>query len=116
MRVSTPSPKTAPVAEAHVVQGNSTDSIIKLRRLISDLINEVDSLDQNSLPIHEAFFSEDSRDVDFYAEVQRFEIALIKAALRKSHGHQLQAARLLHLNSTTLNSKIKQYQLQRLVV
>ena len=47
--------------------------------------------------------------VDFYEEVSRFEIDLIKCALLQTAGHQRQAARLLKLKVTTLNSKIKHY-------
>lgn len=47
--------------------------------------------------------------IDFYEEVSRFEIDLIKRALLQTAGHQGRAARLLNLNATTLNSKIKHY-------
>jgi DNA-binding NtrC family response regulator len=47
--------------------------------------------------------------VDFYEEVSRFEVDLIKCALLQTSGHQRQAARLLKLKVTTLNSKIKHY-------
>jgi transcriptional regulator with GAF, ATPase, and Fis domain len=47
--------------------------------------------------------------LDFYDEVSRFEIDLIKRALLQTGGHQVQAARLLNLKVTTLNSKIKHY-------
>lgn len=47
--------------------------------------------------------------LDFYDEVSRFEIALIKRALLQTAGHQGRAARLLNLKGTTLNSKIKHY-------
>ena len=95
---------------------NSAESILKLRRLIMDLVNEVDSLDQSYLPLTKAFLREDCDGIQFYEEVKRFEVALIKTALRKSDGHQLQAARLLNLNPSTLNAKIKQYGLKHLVV
>ena len=52
-----------------------------------------------------------SRDIDFYAEVQNFEINLIRMALRRTHGSQVKAARLLKLRPTTLNSKIKLYRI-----
>ena len=45
--------------------------------------------------------------VDFYGEVSRFEVDLIKRALLQTAGHQGRAARLLNLKVTTLNSKIK---------
>lgn len=50
-----------------------------------------------------------SRGVNFYEEVKRFEIDLIRRALEQTGGHQSRAARLLGLNATTLNSKIKTY-------
>lgn len=50
-----------------------------------------------------------SRGLNFYEEVRRFEIDLIRRALDQTGGHQSRAARLLGLNATTLNSKIKAY-------
>jgi DNA-binding NtrC family response regulator len=49
------------------------------------------------------------RGVNFYDEVKRFEIDMIRRALDQTGGHQSRAARLLGLNATTLNSKIKSY-------
>jgi DNA-binding NtrC family response regulator len=50
-----------------------------------------------------------SRGVNFYDEVRKFEVDLIRRALEQTGGHQSRAARLLGLNATTLNSKIKTY-------
>jgi two-component system response regulator AtoC len=50
-----------------------------------------------------------ARGVNFYDEVKKFEIDLIRRALDQTGGHQSRAARLLGLNATTLNSKIKTY-------
>jgi DNA-binding NtrC family response regulator len=47
--------------------------------------------------------------VNFYDQVRRFETDLIRRALDQTGGHQSRAARLLGLNATTLNSKIKTY-------
>jgi DNA-binding protein Fis len=47
--------------------------------------------------------------IDFYEEVKRFEIDLIQRALSFTHGNQLRAARLLNMKATTLNTKIKNY-------
>jgi DNA-binding NtrC family response regulator len=49
------------------------------------------------------------RGVNFYDEVRRFEVDLIRRALDQTGGHQSRAARLLGMNATTLNSKIKTY-------
>lgn len=50
-----------------------------------------------------------TRGVNFYDEVRKFEMDLIRRALSQTGGHQSRAARLLGLNATTLNSKIKTY-------
>ena len=42
-------------------------------------------------------------------QIKKFEIDLIRRALEQTGGHQSRAARLLGLNATTLNSKIKSY-------
>jgi transcriptional regulator with GAF, ATPase, and Fis domain len=47
--------------------------------------------------------------IDFYDEVTRFEISLIKLALERTGRNQAAAARLLHIKPTTLNFKIKLY-------
>jgi transcriptional regulator with GAF, ATPase, and Fis domain len=54
-----------------------------------------------------------SRGVNFYDEVRRFETDLIHRALEQTGRHQSRAARLLGLNATTLNSKIKTYNILR---
>jgi DNA-binding NtrC family response regulator len=50
-----------------------------------------------------------TRGVNFYDEVRKFETDLIRRALEQTGRHQSRAARLLGLNATTLNSKIKTY-------
>ncbi|HEY8227225.1 MAG TPA: helix-turn-helix domain-containing protein [Pyrinomonadaceae bacterium] len=50
--------------------------------------------------------------IDFYAEVERFETHLIKMALAETGGNQAKAARLLGIKATTLNSKIKLFNIQ----
>src|SRR5258705_738352 len=51
------------------------------------------------------------RGINFYDHVRRFEIDLIRRALEQTGGHQSRAARLLGMNATTLNSKIKTYRI-----
>jgi DNA-binding NtrC family response regulator len=50
--------------------------------------------------------------ISFYDEVSRFEIELIRRALEITGGHQSKAAKLLGMNNTTLNSKIKVYNIK----
>lgn len=114
MKTIDPLPAIEAVDNIH--KGNSGHSILKLRQLLSSLINEVDSLDRSFMPITEPFFTTECDGICFYEEVRRFEIALIKTALQRTSGHQVRAARLLNLNPTTLNAKIRQYELKHLVV
>ena len=48
--------------------------------------------------------------ISFYEEVTRFEIHLIKRAVEQISGKQLQAAHLLNIKYTTLNTKIERFQ------
>ena len=80
--------------------------------LTNALLREVETLARD-----QAFTDDASRlqtlmnsgGVDLFQEVKRFEINLIKLALDQTRGHQARAARLLKINPTTLNSKIKAY-------
>jgi DNA-binding protein Fis len=80
-----------------------------LKRLVHSLLMEVQSLD--NIPTVDF-----KQGIDFYEEVRRFEIALIQHALAQTGGHQLRAARLLNMKVTTLNSKIKHYEIRMDVV
>jgi transcriptional regulator with PAS, ATPase and Fis domain len=50
--------------------------------------------------------------IDFYQEVERFEVGLIRRALEQTSGNQARAAKLLRIKPTTLNSKIKLYEIE----
>jgi DNA-binding protein Fis len=80
----------------------SRHKITMVKQLAIRLLREVQS-------IREVEVRSLNAGVDFYEEVSRFEIELIKCALLQTAGHQRQAARLLNLKVTTLNSKIKHY-------
>jgi len=85
------------------------NSLATLQELVLRLLCEVQCIhDVNALTIESGF--------DFYEEVSRFEIDLIRRALLQTGGHQVQAARLLNLKVTTLNSKIKHYQINPLAL
>ena len=80
----------------------TTDSLANVRDLVARLLREVQNINEvNAVTIDNGF--------DFYDEVSRFEIDLIRRALLQTGGHQVRAAKLLNLKVTTLNSKIKHY-------
>jgi DNA-binding protein Fis len=73
-----------------------------LKAVVLQLLCDLQRVEEvNTLSIESGF--------DFYEEVSRFEIDLIKRALVQTGGNQVRAARLLKLNVTTLNSKIKRH-------
>lgn len=75
-----------------------------LRELTQVLMEEVAELETvRSLDI--------SRGINIYDEVRLYETALIRRALRLTAGNQKKAARLLGLLPSTLNDKIKRYQI-----
>lgn len=74
--------------------------IENLSSIVSSLNAAIEDLESFDMPPLEDGF-------DFYQEVERFEVSLIKSALRMSGGSQVKAARLLKLNATTLSAKIK---------
>jgi DNA-binding NtrC family response regulator len=78
--------------------------LIALREVALTLLREVESL-RITEPVNL------SRTVRLSDEVQRFEVDLICSALSRTGGNQTRAARLLGVNLTTLNSKIKRYKI-----
>jgi|GraSoiStandDraft_23_1057293.scaffolds.fasta_scaffold375040_2 transcriptional regulator with GAF, ATPase, and Fis domain len=56
------------------------------------------------------------KGINFYDEVRRFEVNLIKQALLYTNGKQTAAAGLLNMNATTLHSKIKFYRIEMLAI
>ena len=75
-----------------------------LREAALNLLAEVESLG-NSQP------SRADRSLRLNDEVKQFEIDLIRIALDRTHGNQTRAARLLGVNLSTLNTKIKRYRI-----
>ena len=63
-------------------------------------------------PAYGAELPDEPAEMSFKEEVRRFEIGLITRALRRAQGQQRAAARLLGLKPTTLNAKMKQYQMR----
>ena len=73
-----------------------------LRETVLQLLDEVESL-AISRPV------DIKRGARFSDEVRQFEVTLIRTALGRTSGSQIRAAKLLGLKPTTLNAKIKRY-------
>ena len=92
----------------------NAERVSKIRDLATALLDEAESLDHdNALAEVSATFENLSLKsrVDFFEEVRRFEMKLISRALELTGGNQARAARLLGLGTTTLNYKIKSYEM-----
>ena len=77
-----------------------------LRAMARSLLTELDSLGRSDSP-------EPDGKLNLDDELKRHEIGLIRAALDKAGGSQTRAARMLGVKVTTLNTKIKRYQIMR---
>ena len=77
-----------------------------LRAMARSLLTELESLGQPDAP-------EPDGKLNLDDELKRYEIGLIRAALDKADGSQTRAARMLGVKVTTLNTKIKRYQIMR---
>ncbi|MDX6695898.1 MAG: Bacterial regulatory protein, Fis family [Blastocatellia bacterium] len=73
-----------------------------LKKLTRQLLREVQSLEAARTPYAKS-------SIRLSEEVQRFEVDLIRCALARTSGNQRRAAFLLGIKATTLNSKIKRY-------
>ena len=76
-----------------------------LKVLALTLLREVEYLeeqDPTSTPVA----------LNLQTEVHRFEAEIIRSALIRTGGRQRRAARLLGMKTTTLNSKIRRYQIE----
>lgn len=84
--------------------GGLPERIDFLREVTTALLSEIKAL----VPL-KTLNIQDGIDLD--QEVMQFEIHLIESALKQTGGSQSQAARLLNIKNTTLNAKIKRFQI-----
>ncbi|PYS44343.1 MAG: hypothetical protein DMF71_04050 [Acidobacteria bacterium] len=86
----------------------------RIREMAGALLEEAESLDHDNALAETTATVENlnlESGVDFYEEVKRFEMRLIARALQLTSGNQARAARMLGLGTTTLNYKIKCYEM-----
>jgi DNA-binding protein Fis len=98
-----------------IAERSAPDRVQRLVDLALMLLREAETLARDKAFIDVAGSSHGfdlTEGVDFYGEVERFEIRLIKLALNHTGGNQSRAAKLLGIKPTTLNSKIKLYAIE----
>jgi DNA-binding NtrC family response regulator len=94
------------------VWANTSDLERALKQSIEAMQSAAFALLGAAGSIETALFSSSTRQINFFDEVRRFEISLIERALREVGFNQARASLLLGINKTTLNNKIKQYNIQ----
>lgn len=97
---------------------NDLQSVANDKRGEAEWNREVKELRQTALLLWHDLLTLESyyclkiqESVDFFEEVRKFEIRVIKRALLHARGSQRKTARLLGINTSTLNSKIKRYRI-----
>ncbi|HEX8633077.1 MAG TPA: helix-turn-helix domain-containing protein [Pyrinomonadaceae bacterium] len=88
-------------------QATSLSRIEMLEELTLTLLKEIALLKD----IRKLHAPDDEQSLSLPDEVRRFEIEIIRRTLLRTNGHQARAAHLLGVNATTLNSKLKRYQI-----
>ena len=95
-----------------IAEQNEPERVDRLVNLAQMLLSEAEMLAGDKLFVDESRRLETlniADGIDFFAELKRFEISLIRLALSQTGGHQAKAAKLLNIKPTTLNTKIKLY-------
>lgn len=104
--ISSPLSSTKASQASSVLRETIVDNRLNaLRDVALTLLDAVDSL-RNAQPSR-------SQGLRLQDEVRRFETDVIRSALEKTGGNQARAARLLGIKHTTLNAKIKRYQISQ---
>jgi transcriptional regulator with PAS, ATPase and Fis domain len=91
-----------------------SERLERIREMASTLLKEASSLEHENGLAEATATAEtlhEKSQLNFFEEVRRFEIRLIERALELAGGNQARAAKLLGLGTTTLNYKIKSYNL-----
>lgn len=97
---------------------NDLQSAARHKRGEAEWNSEVNELRQTTLllwhdllTLQSYYCREIQERVDFFEEVRKFETRLIKRALLHAGGNQRVTARLLGINTSTLNMKIKRHRI-----
>lgn len=101
--------RTTNLTENPITSGSLIESRIEtLKTLAALLLKEVESL--KYMPSIEKDVNPKDK-INLSEELERIEVELIRNALIRTSGHQSQAAQLLGVKKTTLNAKIKRYEI-----
>jgi len=88
-------------------------SVVEIKSIAQKLeaINRIAGIVLKEVEMFTARNFSASENINYYEEIERFEIELLLFALYSAEGNQRRAARILNINPTTLNSKVKKFNL-----
>jgi len=108
------------LSQLAVRNGNSAveteESLASLGEVVSSLrtaVNKLQNLKDSETNQYFRSFETNfpTEGIDFYKATKLYEINLVKQALRITRGHQANAAKLLRMRTSTLNSFIKRHKI-----
>ena len=88
--------------ERRLWQYSTTPRMSIVKQLLNKLLEELETVNESE----KVKFGE---DFNLYDQLKNFEIDMIRHALYLTNNNQRVAARMLGINYTTLNSKVKRY-------
>ena len=91
------------------IENLSYEKLETVRASVLLFLREIESAEK-SLPESSAF----GNGISFAEKVRRFEVNLIRHALVQTQGRQRRAAKILGMKISTLNAKIKRYEIDAL--
>jgi len=103
---------TQPARQLKIAEQPTRNRVGRLVDMTNTLLQEIETLARDQASTEEIGRLQTlllSDGIDLFQELERFEINLIRLALRRTRGHQARAAKLLNINPTTLHSKIRLY-------
>ena len=95
-----------------IAEHGERDRFQRLIELANSMLREAEVMAGEKLFVDESHRLHElniAEGIDYFEELKRFEISLIRLALSQTGGHQARAAKLLNIKPTTLNTKIKLY-------
>ena len=92
----------------NLIQESFGNRVETLRAVVMLLLREVESLEKSVAVIEQV---DDDADLPLSEKLEHFEIDMIRCALIKANGRQKAAAKMLGMKFTTLNAKIKKYEI-----
>lgn len=101
------------IFEVYKMPVTKSKSAVEIKSIAQKLeaINRIAGVVLKEVETFTARNFQSSENINYYEEIERFEIELLLFALYRANGNQRRAAQILNINPTTLNSKVRKFNL-----